>query len=154
VLTRLKIKDAREPRWQSEKRGFRLPSDSSPISPRDLVLTIIMYGITNCDTIKKARVWLESHDVAYRFHDYRVEGLDAGRLDGWVAKVGWQILLNKASTTFRELSDKDKQSLDEKKAGALMLAKPTMIKRPVLEVGDRILVGFKPDVYEQPVGAR
>lgn len=111
-----------------------------------------MYGITNCDTIKKARVWLESHDVAYRFHDYRVEGLDADRLNGWSRKVGWEILLNKASTTFRELSDKDKLSLDEKQAKALMLANPTMIKRPVLELGDRILVGFKPDVYQQAVG--
>lgn len=111
-----------------------------------------MYGITNCETIKKARVWLESHDVAYRFHDYRVEGLDADRLNGWSRKVGWEILLNKASTTFRELSDKDKLSLDEKQAKALMLANPTMIKRPVLELGDRILVGFKPDVYQQAVG--
>lgn len=113
-----------------------------------------MYGITTCDTIRKARVWLESHDVAYRFHDYRAEGLDAKRLDGWVGKVGWEILLNKASTTFRELTDTDKQGLDEKKAKALMLAKPTMIKRPVLEVGDRILVGFKPDVYAQTVGKK
>lgn len=113
-----------------------------------------MYGITNCDTIKKARVWLEGNDVAYRFHDYRAEGLDADRLNDWAGKVGWEVLLNKASTTFRELSDKEKGSLDEKKAKALMLAKPTMIKRPVLEVGDRILVGFKPDVYQATVGAR
>lgn len=110
-----------------------------------------MYGITTCDTIRKARVWLEGHDVPCRFHDYRAEGIEAGRLDGWVRKVGWEKLLNKGSTTFRELPDKDKQSLDEKKAKALMLAKPTMIKRPVLEVGDRILVGFKPDVYEAAV---
>ena len=115
-------------------------------------LTITIYGITTCDTVKKARVWLESHDVAYRFHDFRAEGLDAKRLDGWVGKVGWEKLLNKASTTFRELADKDKQGLDEKKAKALMLAKPTMVKRPVLEVGDRVLVGFKPEVYEQAVG--
>ncbi|KRB28136.1 ArsC family transcriptional regulator [Mesorhizobium sp. Root695] len=115
-------------------------------------MTITMYGITTCDTVKKARVWLEGHDVAYRFHDLRAEGLDAKRLDDWAGKVGWEKLLNKASTTFRELADKDKQGLDEKQAKALMLAKPTMIKRPVLEVGDRILVGFKPDVYEQAVG--
>ncbi|MET2827953.1 ArsC family reductase [Mesorhizobium shangrilense] len=111
-----------------------------------------MYGITNCDTIKKARVWLESHDVPYRFHDYRAEGIEPSKLNGWVGKVGWEKLLNKGSTTFRELPEADKQSLDEKKAKALMLAKPTMIKRPVLEVGDRILVGFKPDVYAQVVG--
>ncbi|TPJ65468.1 MULTISPECIES: ArsC family reductase [unclassified Mesorhizobium] len=114
-------------------------------------MTITMYGITTCDTIRKARVWLDGHDVPYRFHDYRAEGIEAGRLDGWVRKVGWEKLLNKGSTTFRELPDKDKQGLDEKKAKALMLAKPTMIKRPVLEVGDRILVGFKPDVYEAAV---
>jgi len=110
-----------------------------------------MYGITNCDTIKKARVWLESRDVSYRFHDYRAEGIEAARLNGWVGKVGWEKLLNKASTTFRELPDSDKGSLDEKRAKALMLAKPTMIKRPVLEVGDRILVGFKAEVYEGAV---
>jgi arsenate reductase len=111
-----------------------------------------MYGITTCDTVRKARVWLDGHEIAYRFHDFRAEGLEAKRLDGWVSKVGWEKLLNKASTTFRELPDKDKQGLDEKKAKALMLAKPTMIKRPVLEVGDRVLVGFKADVYEAAVG--
>jgi len=111
-----------------------------------------MYGITTCDTVRKARVWLEGHDVPYRFHDYRADGIEAGKLDGWVGKVGWEKLLNKGSTTFRELPEADKQSLDERKAKALMLAKPTMIKRPVLEVGDQILVGFKPDVYEQAVG--
>lgn len=118
---------------------------------RGRVLTITMYGITNCDTVKKARAWLASHDVAYRFHDYRADGLDADRLNGWSGKVGWEILLNKASTTFRELSDEDRMGLDEKKAKALMLAKPTMIKRPVLELGDRILVGFKPDVYQAAI---
>jgi len=110
-----------------------------------------MYGITTCDTIKKARVWLESHDVAYRFHDYRAEGIEPAKLDGWIGKVGWEKLLNKGSTTFRELPDKDKAGLDEKKARKLMLAKPTMIKRPVLEVGDDVLVGFKPEVYEAKV---
>ncbi|MCV3205017.1 ArsC family reductase [Mesorhizobium sp. YC-39] len=117
-------------------------------------MTITLYGITTCDTVKKARVWLEGHGAAYRFHDYRVEGLEADRLNGWVGKIGWEKLLNKASTTFRELPDKDKQSIDEKKAKALMLAKPTMIKRPVLEIGDHILVGFKADVYEQAVGGK
>ncbi|MBZ9668152.1 ArsC family reductase [Mesorhizobium sp. ESP7-2] len=117
-------------------------------------MTITMYGITTCDTIRKARVWLESHEVAYRFHDYRAEGIEAARLDGWVGKVGWEKLLNKGSTTFRELPETDRQGLDEKKAKALMLAKPTMIKRPVLEIGDSILVGFKPDVYEGAVGGK
>ena len=110
-----------------------------------------MYGITTCDTIKKARVWLESHDVPYRFHDYRAEGIEADRLDGWVGKVGWEKLLNKGSTTFRELPETDKEALDEKKAKTLMLARPTMIKRPVLEVGADVLVGFKPEVYEAKV---
>ena len=110
-----------------------------------------MYGITTCDTIRKARVWLESQGVAYRFHDYRAEGIEAEKLNGWVGKVGWEKLLNKGSTTFRELPDKDKAGLDEKKAKKLMLANPTMIKRPVLEVGDTILVGFKPEVYEGAV---
>ena len=114
-------------------------------------MTITMYGITNCDTIKKARVWLEGHDVPYRFHDYRAEGIEAEKLDGWVGKVGWEKLLNKGSTTFRELPDKDKAVLDEKKAKKLMLANPTMIKRPVLELDDRILVGFKQEVYEAAV---
>ncbi|MBZ9696718.1 MULTISPECIES: ArsC family reductase [Mesorhizobium] len=115
-------------------------------------MTITMYGITNCDTIKKARVWLESHDLPYRFHDYRAEGIEAGKLNGWAGKVGWEKLLNKGSTSFRELPEADKQGLDEKKAKALMLAKPTMIRRPVLEIGDRVVVGFKPEVYEQTVG--
>ncbi|RUT85328.1 MULTISPECIES: ArsC family reductase [unclassified Mesorhizobium] len=114
-------------------------------------MMITIYGITTCDTVRKARLWLEGHDVAYRFHDFRAEGLDAKRMDGWAGKVGWEKLLNRGSTTFRELLDNDKQSLDEKKAKALMLAKPTVIKRPVLEVGDRILVGFKADVYEAVV---
>ncbi|MBZ9674223.1 ArsC family reductase [Mesorhizobium sp. ES1-1] len=110
-----------------------------------------MYGIITCDTVRKARVWLDGHGVPYRFHDYRAEGIEAARLDGWAGKVGWEKLLNKGSTTFRELPDEDKQALDEAKAKALMLAKPTMIKRPVLEVDDALLVGFKPDVYEAAV---
>ncbi|RUX21016.1 ArsC family reductase [Mesorhizobium sp. M2A.F.Ca.ET.042.01.1.1] len=117
-------------------------------------MTITMYGITTCDTIRKARVWLESHGVPYRFHDYRAEGIEAGKLDGWVGKVGWEKLLNKGSATFRELPEADKAGLDEKKAKKLMLAKPTMIKRPVLEVGERVFVGFKPEVYEEAVGGK
>ncbi|AZO70991.1 MAG: ArsC family reductase [Mesorhizobium sp.] len=114
-------------------------------------MTITMYGITTCDTIRKARAWLDSHDIPYRFHDYRAEGIEAERLDGWVGEVGWEKLLNKGSTTFRELPEKAKEALDEKKAKKLMLAKPTMIKRPVLEVGERILVGFRPDIYQEAV---
>ena len=115
-------------------------------------MPVTIYGIPNCDTMKKARAWLESHGVAYAFHDYRASGLDPRTLDGWVDRLGWEMLLNKASTSFRALSDADRQGLDAKKAKALMLANPTMIKRPVLDLGDRLLVGFKPDVYERDVG--
>lgn len=129
-------------------RRIRNPTRQRP------ALTITMYGITTCDTIRKARVWLESHGVPYRFHDYRAEGIEAGKLDGWVGKVGWEKLLNKGSTTFRELPDADKEGLDEKKAKKLMLARPTMIKRPVLEVEDRVFVGFKPEVYAEVMGGK
>lgn len=140
-------------RWQSGQGAPTVPARFANSRSR-AVLTITMYGITTCDTIKKARVWLESHDVPYRFHDYRAEGIEAGKLNGWVGKVGWEKLLNKGSTTFRELPEKDKEALDEKKAKKLMLAKPTMIKRPVLEVGERILVGFKAEAYEETVSGK
>ena len=106
-----------------------------------------IYGIKNCDTMKKARAWLEGHKVAYEFHDYKSAGIERGVLEGWARKVGWEVLLNRAGTTFRKLTDADKQGLTEKKALALMLAQPSMIKRPVLEVGGRLLVGFKPAEY-------
>ena len=101
-----------------------------------------MYGIKNCDTIKKARAWLEARGVAYEFHDYKVAGIDEGRLRGWAAELGWERLLNCAGTTFRKLPDADKEGLDADKAVALMLAQPSMIKRPVLDLGARRLVGF------------
>jgi arsenate reductase len=107
-----------------------------------------IYGIKNCDTMKKARTWLEAHGVAYEFHDYKVAGIDAARLQRWVAKMGWEVLLNRAGTTFRKLPDAQKSGLTERKAIALMLAQPSMIKRPVLELGDTLLVGFKPEAYE------
>jgi len=112
-------------------------------------LRITIYGIPNCDTMKKARTWLESHGVAYVFHDYRKQGLEPEQLDGWVKKLGWEVLLNKAGTTFRKLPDADKKNLDAGKAMVLMLAHPTMIKRPVLDLGGRLLVGFKPEVYAE-----
>ncbi|HEY4192629.1 MAG TPA: ArsC family reductase [Mesorhizobium sp.] len=111
-------------------------------------MTTTIYGIPNCDTMKKARAWLEGHGVTYAFHDYRADGLEADRLQGWIGKLGWEVLLNKASTTFRALADSDKQGLDAAKAKQLMLAHPTMIKRPVLELDGRLLVGFKPAAYE------
>jgi Spx/MgsR family transcriptional regulator len=112
-------------------------------------LPVTIYGIPNCDTMKKARSWLEGHGVDHAFHDYRASGLEPGRLDQWVEKLGWEVLLNKASTSFRALPDEEKQGLVETSAKALMLANPTMIKRPVLDLGDRLLVGFKPDIYAQ-----
>ena len=117
-------------------------------------MPVTIYGIPNCDTMKKARTWLDSHGVAYAFHDYRASGLEPARLDAWVDKLGWDVLLNKASASFRALPDADRQVLDEKKAKALMFANPTMIKRPVLDLGDRLLVGFKPDAYERETGRR
>ncbi|QDC01991.1 ArsC family reductase [Mesorhizobium sp. 8] len=115
-------------------------------------MSATIYGIPNCDTMKKARTWLDSRDVGYAFHDYRASGLEPERLDAWVDKLGWEVLLNKASTSFRALPDADRQGLDARKAKALMLANPTMIKRPVLDLGDRLLVGFKPDIYEREMG--
>ncbi|EJL27186.1 transcriptional regulator, Spx/MgsR family [Caulobacter sp. AP07] len=112
-------------------------------------MTTTIYGIKACDTMKKARDWLDGHGVAYGFHDYKVAGIDRARLEGWSRAVGWETLLNRAGTTFRKLPDADKQGLDEAKAIALMLAQPSMIKRPVLDLGDRLLVGFKPDQYQQ-----
>jgi arsenate reductase len=113
------------------------------------IMAITIYGIKNCDTMKKARTWLDSHKVAYSFHDYKAEGIDRARLAGWAKKVGWETLLNRAGMTFRKLDDADKQDLNESKAIALMLAQPSMIKRPVLDVGGKLLVGFKPETYEK-----
>ncbi|MDR6951857.1 arsenate reductase [Ancylobacter sp. 3268] len=106
-----------------------------------------IYGIKNCDTMKKARAWLDQHGVAYEFHDYKAAGIDRERLGGWIKQLGWEVLLNRAGTTFRALPDAEKQDLDGPKALALMLAQPSMIKRPVLEDGDRLIVGFKPEIY-------
>lgn len=108
---------------------------------------ITMYGIKNCDTIKKARTWLESHGIDYAFHDYKAVGIDADHLAAWCDEHGWEVLLNRAGTTFRALPDADKQNIDTAKAIALMQANPSMIKRPVLDLGQRRLVGFKPEVY-------
>ncbi|WP_134496788.1 ArsC family reductase [Microvirga pakistanensis] len=112
---------------------------------------ITLYGIKNCDTMKKARAWLDAKGVAYTFHDYKVAGVDRARLEGWAKSVGWETLLNRAGTTFRKLPDADKAGLDESRALALMLDQPSMIKRPVLDLGGRILVGFKPEMYEAAV---
>ncbi len=112
-----------------------------------------LYGIRNCDTVKKARAWLDAHGVAYDFHDYKIAGIDEPRLRGWVRELGWERLLNRSGTTFRKLRDADKQDLDEDKAVALMLAQPSMIRRPVLDLGGRRLVGFNAQAYEAVLGS-
>lgn len=108
-----------------------------------------IYGIKNCDTMKKARTWLDEHAVAHDFHDYRAKGVDAATLDDWIGKVGWEVLLNKAGTTFKKLDEAQKENLDATKAKALMLEQPSMIKRPVLDVDGKLTVGFKPETYQQ-----
>ncbi|MBA7618170.1 Protein YffB [subsurface metagenome] len=111
-----------------------------------------IYGIMNCDTMKKARAWLDGKGVAYDFHDYKTAGIAKDRLKGWSDKLGWETLLNRSGTTFKKLPDADKEGLTEKKALALMVAQPSMIKRPVLEFGGKLVVGFKPAIYEKEVG--
>jgi arsenate reductase (glutaredoxin) len=114
-----------------------------------------MYGIKNCDTMKKARTWLDKAGVEYAFHDYKTAGIERERLEGWAKKVGWETLLNRAGTTFRKLPDKDKNVTSAPKAIALMLDQPSMIKRPVLDLGGgKLLVGFKPEAYKEAVAAR
>ncbi|HKH00592.1 MAG TPA: ArsC family reductase [Bradyrhizobium sp.] len=108
---------------------------------------ITIYGIKNCDTMKKARAWLDSHGVAYSFHDYKSEGIAKDKLKSWCDEVGWETLLNRAGTTFRKLPDSDREGPNERKALALMLAQPSMIKRPVLDLNGKLLVGFKPEIY-------
>jgi len=115
-------------------------------------MTATMYGIKNCDTVAKARKWLEDRGQAYAFHDYKAVGIDRATLEVWVKEHGWEVILNRAGTTFRKLDEAGKQNLDADKAIGLMLAQPSMIKRPVLDLGDRRLVGFKPEIYEAAFG--
>jgi len=109
---------------------------------------VTIYGIKNCDTMKKARAWLDGHGVAYEFHDYKTQGIARERLETWARAVGWEMLLNRAGTTFRKLPEAERRDIDESKATALMLAQPSMIKRPVLDLGTRLLVGFDPRAYQ------
>jgi arsenate reductase len=114
--------------------------------------TATIYGIKNCETMNKAHTWLDKHGVDYAFHDYKTAGIDRERLERWSKKVGWETLLNRAGMTFRKLPEKDKKVADAKKAIALMLAQPSMIKRPVLDLGGgKLVVGFKPEIYEAAV---
>lgn len=110
-------------------------------------MTTTIYGIKNCDTMKKALTWLSRHGVAHTFHDYKAAGIDTAHLKRWVDQAGWETVLNRAGTTFRKLPDAKKENLDARKAIALMLEQPSMIKRPVVEAGSKLLIGFKPDEY-------
>jgi arsenate reductase len=112
-------------------------------------MSVTIHGIKACDTMKKARDWLDVRGVAYDFHDYKLKGIDQGKLESWARKVGWERLLNRAGTTFRKLPHHDREGIDEKKAIRLMLDQPSMIKRPVLDVEGKLIVGFNPDEYEQ-----
>jgi len=112
----------------------------------------VIYGIKNCDTMKKARAWLDARKVDYDFHDYKSARLDRAMLEGWIKKLGWEVLLNRAGTTFRKLPDADKENLTERKAIALMLAQPSIIKRPVLEAKGKLTVGYSPENYKKLFG--
>ena len=112
-------------------------------------MTMTLYGIPNCDTVKKARVWLDAHAIAYVFHDYKKAGIDAEMLAVWCTAQGWDVILNRAGTTFKKLPDADKANLDQEKAIALMMAQPSMIKRPIAVSPSQTIVGFKPDIYEK-----
>ena len=110
-------------------------------------MSVSLYGIPNCDTVKKARDWLDARGIAYAFHDYKKAGADPEKLAAWVAAAGWEKVLNRAGTTFRRLPEADKHGLDAAKAIALMAANPSCIKRPVAEHPGGLLVGFKPDEW-------
>ncbi|WP_337268095.1 ArsC family reductase [Oryzifoliimicrobium ureilyticus] len=109
---------------------------------------VTIYGIKNCDTMKKARTWLDEHGIAYDFHDYKVAGVEREHLRRWASEHGWETVLNRAGTTFRKLPDTGRTGLDEEKAIALMLEQPAMIKRPVIEANGKVIIGFRPDQYE------
>ncbi len=125
-------------RYQTAKDGF--------------AMTITIYGIKNCDTMKKARTWLESHGIAYDFHDYKAVGIDRDHLERWTTEAGWEVVLNRAGTTFKALPEADRTDLSKDKAIQLMMAQPSMIKRPVLEADGKLLIGFKPDIYAAAFG--
>ena len=111
------------------------------------MVTLTLYGIANCDTVKKARAWLDRSGADHAFHDYKKAGVDEAQLRRWVKELGWETVLNRAGTTFRKLPDADKADLTEEKAVALMLAQPSMIRRPILDLGDRRIAGFREEIY-------
>jgi len=118
------------------------------------IKSVTIYGIKNCDTMKKARSWLDQRDVAYAFHDYKTAGIERDMLEGWAREIGWEMLLNRSGRTFRALPEKDREGFTGKKAIALMAAQPSMIKRPVLDVDGRLLVGFVPEEYAKVLAAK
>jgi Spx/MgsR family transcriptional regulator len=111
-------------------------------------MAIILYGIPNCETVKKARSWLEARQIAYAFHDYKKSGVPAAKLDGWVATAGWDKVLNRAGATFRKLPPEAKMTIDAASARRLMLAQPSIIKRPIVEHPGGLLIGFAPAEWE------
>jgi Spx/MgsR family transcriptional regulator len=120
----------------------------SPAAPFGACVTTI-YGIKNCDTMKKARTWLDEHQVAHEFHDYKAAAIDRAHLERWCRELGWERVLNRSGTTFRKLPEAQRDSVNEKRAIELMLAQPSMIKRPILEHGDKLVAGFKPAEYTE-----
>ncbi len=120
---------------------------TEPSAVRIRRMKTILYGIKNCDTMKKARAWLDSNGVPYEFHDYKISGIDRATLGRWANVAGWEILLNRAGTTFRKLPEQQKSNLTQSKAIELMIEQPSMIKRPVLARGKTLLVGFSPEQY-------
>ncbi|WP_339671363.1 ArsC family reductase [Dasania marina] len=110
---------------------------------------VTLYGIKSCDSVKKARKWLDAHDVDYRFHDFRSDGINAQQVDGWLAALGWETLVNKRSTTWKQLSEDTRNAMDAKLAASVLLEQPTLIKRPLLDSGKGLSVGFKDSDYQQ-----
>jgi arsenate reductase (glutaredoxin) len=115
-------------------------------------MTLTLFGIPNCDTVRKARAWLDARGLAHAFHDYKKAGIDAATLSGWAKEVGWEVLLNRGGTTWRKLPDEAREGVDEGRAIALMVDQPSLIKRPVVTSGTRLLVGFKPAEWETALG--
>ena len=113
---------------------------------------VTIYGIKACDTMVKARRWLDEHGVAYAFHDYKTLGVTSALLEAWSDQIGWEVLLNRSGTTFRRLPEADRMGVTRSKAIGLMMTQPSMIKRPVLDRDGSVIVGFKPEVYAAALG--
>jgi arsenate reductase len=143
----------RETMWMAAAPARARPPFAIMWRHQETAMAITIYGIKNCDTMKKARAWLDKAGVDYAFHDYKTAGIAKDKLESWAKKASWEAVINRAGLTFKKLPDKDKENLTEAKAIKLMLAQPSMIKRPVLELpGGKVLVGFKPEAYEAALG--